>query len=212
MKKAQSGARLPAECAYYHKRGNMKKQEFKTLWALFAIFFKAGTFTFAGGLAMLPVIEKDVVEKYKLMPREDFLEYAVLAQTLPGVIALNCASFVGKRAAGFKGMLAAGFGATFSAFVLMIAATMLLQLIPQQGPFVGAFQGIRAASAAIVLSAAFTLGRHHLKSAFAIIVMLAAFGLVLFASISAPLVVIAAGIAGCVYQKLKKPREGKVQP
>ena len=189
----------------------MKKTDFKTLWALFIIFFKAGTFTFAGGLAMLPVIEKDVVEKYKLMPREDFLEYATLSQTLPGVIALNCASFVGKRAAGFWGMLAAGFGATFSAFVLMIIATILLQFIPQQGPFVGAFQGIRAASAAVVLSAAFTLGRHNLKSLFAIIVMLAAFALVLFANISAPFVVIAAGIAGCVYQKIKNPKDGKAQ-
>jgi chromate transporter len=186
----------------------MKKTDPLTLWRLFVIFFKAGTFTFAGGLAMLPVIEKDVVEKYKLMPHEDFLEYATLSQTLPGVIALNCASFVGKSSAGTPGMLAAGFGSIFSAFVLMIAATILFQFIPQHGPFAGMFAGIRAASAAIVLSAAFTLGRHNLKSLFAIIVMLSAFALVIFADISAPLVVIAAGIAGCVYQKLKKPKEG----
>jgi chromate transporter len=87
----------------------LKKNRFKTLWELFVIFFKAGTFTFAGGLAMLPVIEKDVVEKYRLMPKEDFLEYATLAQTLPGVIALNCACFVGRRAGGFLGMLAYPF-------------------------------------------------------------------------------------------------------
>ncbi|MHB1314298.1 MAG: chromate transporter [Christensenellales bacterium] len=185
----------------------MKKTELKTLWGLFVIFFKAGTFTFAGGLAMLPVIQKDVVEKYKLMPEEDFCEYACLAQTLPGVIALNCASFVGRRAAGTKGMLVAGFGATFSAFALMIAATILLQLIPQQGPVVGAFRGIRAASAALVLSAAFTLGRQICKGVFAYIVMLCAFALVLF-GVSAILVILAAGIAGYLYQRYGRRSKG----
>jgi len=180
-----------------------RKIEFKVLWRLFVVFFKAGTFTFAGGLAMLPVIQKDIVEKYEMMPSEDFMEYATLAQTLPGVIALNCAAFVGKRAAGFLGMVIAGLGATVSAFVLMILATILIQIIPQEGPVVGAFQGIRAASAALVLAAAFTLGRHNLKSAFAIIVMLCAFALVLFLDVSAPLVILAAGVVGIAYQQLK---------
>lgn len=177
----------------------MKKTSIKTLWALFVIFFKAGTFTFAGGIAMLPVIEKDVVHKYRLMPRDEFLEYATLSQTLPGVIALNCASFVGRRAAGTAGMLAAGIGSVFSAFVLMLLATVLLQYIPQEGPVVGAFQCIRAASAAMVLSAAFSLGRHNLKSAFSIIVMLAAFSLIAFLNASAPVVILAAGASGCIY-------------
>ena len=181
----------------------MKNSKPHILWALFVIFFKAGTFTFAGGLAMLPVIEKDVVEKYKLMTREEFLEYATLSQTLPGIIALNCASFVGKHSAGTIGMLVAGFGATISAFVLMIAATILLQFVPQEGAVAAAFQCIRAASAALVLSAAFTLGRHNIKSAFAIIMMLASFSAVLFLNISAPIVILIAGIIGCLYQFIK---------
>ncbi len=187
----------------------MKKPTLKTLWALFVIFFKAGTFTFAGGLAMLPVIEKDVVEKHNLLPREDFLEFATLAQTLPGVIALNCASFVGLRAAGVLGMLVAGFGATFSAFALMILATVLLQFVPQNGPVVGAFRGIRAASSALVLSAAFTLGRHNLQHAFAVFVRRAVVGLVLFLDFNAPLAILAAGVAGYVYQRVKSGRKGE---
>jgi chromate transporter len=186
----------------------MKKTDFKTLWALFIIFFKAGTFTFAGGLAMLPLIQKDVVEKYKLMGEEEFMEYATLSQTLPGVIALNCASFVGGRSAGTLGMLVAGFGATFTAFLIMLLATMLLQVIPQQGAIVGAFSSIRAASSALVLSAAFSLGRHNLKGSFSVIVMLASFTLVFFANISAPLVILAAGIAGYLYQRLKSRSKG----
>lgn len=176
------------------------------------IFFKAGTFTFAGGLAMLPVIEKDVVNHYKLMSREEFLEYATLAQTLPGVIALNCAAFVGRHVAGVLGMLVAGLGSTFSAFVLMLVATVLLQYVPQEGPVAGAFQCIRAASAALVLSAAFTLGRHNLKSAFAIVVMLAAFALVIFAHLSAPTVIVLAGLAGYVFHRIETRTSGVSKP
>jgi len=182
----------------------MQKADFKTLGELFWVFFKAGTFTFAGGLAMLPVIQKDVVDRRQWMTKEEFVEYATLAQTLPGVIALNCACFIGRRAAGAIGMIAAGIGATISAFFFMLAATILLNFIPREGAFAGAFQGVRAASAALVLSAAFTLGRGNLKSAFAVIAMLCAFALIAFTSVSAPLVVLAAGAAGFLYQHLKE--------
>jgi chromate transporter len=187
----------------------MKKHDLKTLWILFVIFFKAGTFTFAGGLAMLPLIQRDVVDKYQLLPKDDFLEYATLAQTLPGIIALNCASFVGRRVAGRTGMFVAGLGSTISAFALMIVATVLLQSIPQQGPIAGAFKGIRAASSAFILAAAFTLGRHNLKNSISILLMLASFALVFFANISAPVVIILAGLVGYAYQRFKLKQVGK---
>ncbi len=181
----------------------------KALWALFVIFFKAGTFTFAGGLAMLPVIEKDVTEKYHLMDKETFMEYATLAQTLPGVIALNCASFVGKQAAGFAGMMAAAVGSTISAFVIMIAATIAIQLIPQTGPVIGAMSAIRAASAALVLSAAFSLGAHNLKTLYARIVMILSFVLVFILNVSTPIVVLLSALAGLVYYGRFKAGEGR---
>ncbi len=186
-----------------------KNTKLKTLWELFVIFFKAGTFTFAGGLAMLPVIEKDVVEKSKLMGREEFMEYATLAQTLPGVIAVNCASFVGRRAAGTAGMLVASFGATLSAFAVMILATVLLNLIPREGPLYGAFEAIRAASAALILSAAFSLGKHNLKDAFSVVLMLAAFFLALLTDISVIFIVLGGALIGVLYARLKAKKAGK---
>ncbi len=186
----------------------MQRAGLKTLGSLFWVFFKAGTFTFAGGIAMLPVIRRDVVERQKWMLEEDFVEYATLAQTLPGVIGLNIALFIGRRAAGFLGMLAAGIGATISAFVVMLVATILLNFVPRGGAFAGAFRGVRAASAALVLSGAFALGRGNLKGAFAVAMMLAAFVLIAFTSVSAPLVVLAAAAAGYLYQRFKE-REAK---
>jgi chromate transporter len=189
----------------------MKKSRLKTLWELFYTFLKAGTFTFAGGLAMLPLIEKDVVDKYGLLDRNSFLEYATLSQTLPGVIAINCAAFVGRSAAGTAGMLVAGFGAALPAFIPMVIATMLIQLIPREGPVVGAFRGIRAASAALVLSAAFTLGRHNLKSAFSIVVMIVSFILIVFFNASVILVVLIAGCAGYAYRYMNRRKGGEKQ-
>ena len=191
------------------ERRHRQKPHAKALWPLFFIFFKAGTFTFAGGLAMLPVIEKDVVEKHKLLSKEEFLEYATLAQTLPGVIALNCACFVGRHCAGTIGMLVAGFGATISAFAIMLGATIAIQFLPQAGPAMGAMHGVRAASAALILAAAFTLGKHNIKSVFSVIVMLAAFAAIAFFHVGAPLVVLAAGAVGYVYQRVRSGKGGK---
>lgn len=189
----------------------MKKTDRKTLWGLFKIFFMAGTFTFAGGLAMLPVIQKDVVETYKMMDNDTFMEYATLAQSLPGVIALNCACFVGRHAAGTLGMLVASFGATISAFIIMLGATIAMQFIPGTGPFVGAMRCVRAASAALILSAAFSLGRHNITSVFAVVLMLASFTAIFFFSISTPLVVILAGFMGYFYQRHYEKRNGAVK-
>lgn len=168
-------------------------------WILFKVFFIAGTFTFAGGLAMLPVIEKDIVTKYKLMKKDDFLDDAILAQTLPGIIALNCACFVGKKVNGWSGMCMAALGSILPAFVLMLLATILYAYLPQEGPVQFAFEGIRAASAALVLAAAVTLGKYNLKNGYAWTIMVVSFLLIVVCNLQAPLVIIGAGIFGIVY-------------
>jgi chromate transporter len=185
----------------------MKTTKFRRYFELFITFLKASTFTFAGGLAMVPVIERDVVEKYHLLSKDEFMEYATLSQTLPGVIALNCAALVGRHVAGTVGMLAAGLGAIFPAFFLMVLATILAKMIPQQGRLLGAMRGIRAASAALVLSAAFSLGRHNLKSTFSVILMIAAFLLVVLGNLGAPVIVLLSGAAGYIYQRIRRYRE-----
>jgi chromate transporter len=186
-----------------------EKTKIRKCFELFITFLKASTFTFAGGLAILPALEKDAIKKYELLEREDFLEYATLAQTLPGVIVLNCASFVGRHVAGFWGMLAAGFGAMLPAFGFMLAATVLANLIPKEGAFLGVLRGVRAASAGLLLAAAFTLGQHNVKNVFAVIVMIAAFALVVFGKLGAPLVILLAGLAGYLYQLVKRRGEGR---
>lgn len=178
----------------------------KINWILFKVFLIAGTFTFAGGLAMLPLLEKDIVDKYKLMKRDEFLDDAIMSQTLPGIIALNCACFVGKKCNRFMGMLSAALGSVLPAFVFMLLATMLYAFIPQEGPLQMAFMGVRAASVAIVLAAAITLGQHNLKSAYSWVLMIVSFLLIAILNIQAPYVIIGAGVFGVFYFSMLKKK------
>jgi len=146
------------------------------------------------------------VDKHKLMKRDDFFDDAIMSQTLPGVIALNCACFVGKRCNGFSGMMSAALGSTLPAFVFMLLATILYAFMPQHGPLQMAFMGVRAASIAIVLAAAITLGQYNLKSIYSWILMIISFLLIVIFNIQAPYVIIGAGFFGVFYFSFLRKR------
>lgn len=165
-------------------------------WLLFKVYFLAGAFTFSGGLAMLPVIERDLVDKYKLISKEDLYEYSTLSNTFPGVIAVNSACFVGKKVNGVSGMLIAAFGAIFPAFALMLLATVLYQLIPQEGVFLAVLKTVRAASAAFLLNAAFSLAKYNLRDLPSLLIAGACLIFTIFNLVDAPKLIIAAGIIG----------------
>lgn len=171
----------------------------KTNLILFKTFFIASLFTFAGGLAMLPVLQRDLVENNQLIDEDDFLEYATLSQTLPGMIVLNCACFVGKKIAGWRGMFSAAFGAILPAFVLMLIATMLYAILPMTARIESAFLGVRAASSAMILTAALTLYQHNIRNRYGTLVMIVSFGLLFVLNLSAPLVLLISAVFGLLY-------------
>jgi chromate transporter len=168
---------------------------------LFKTFFIASLFTFAGGLAMLPVLQRDLVDNNQLIDKDDFLEYATLSQTLPGMIVLNCACFVGKRINGWRGMFCAALGAILPAFVLMLIATILYSILPMTARIQSAFLGIRAASSAMILTAAITLYQHNIRNQYGFLIMLVSVGLLFILNFSAPLVLLIAGLFGFVYYR-----------
>ena len=147
---------------------------------------------------MLPLIQRDVVDKYHLMGKDELYEYSTLSQTFPGVIALTNACFVGRKVNGVPGMFWAAFGAIFPAFTLMLLATVLYQHIPQKGVILSIMSAIRASSAAFLFSAAYTLARFNLKNTVSI--LLAVFCLLasVFSLASAPTLIIIAGIVGVI--------------
>lgn len=175
---------------------------------LFKTYLLAGTFTFSGGLAMLPIIEKELCEKYELIDKESFYEYAALSQTFPGIIALNNAFLIGKKISGVSGMIFAGLAAVLPAYVLMALATMLYKLIPQNGTVMAAMTGVRASSAAFLFAAAYTTARYNLKSKINIFIAILCFVLTLFNLLDVPILIILSALIGILYMKLRKTAGG----
>ena len=91
----------------------------KTLWQLFATLFKIGLFTFGGGYAMFPLLERELVEKKGWIEKEEFIDMVAIAESTPGPVAINTATFVGFRRAGIPGSLAATLGVCLPSFLII---------------------------------------------------------------------------------------------
>ena len=116
----------------------------KTLWQVFASFFRIGAFTFGGGYAMIPLIQNEAVEKRKWVTDDDILEVIAIAESTPGPIAINSATFVGYRAAGILGSVCATLGVVLPSFVIILAISFVLKEFQDLKPVQYAFMGIRA--------------------------------------------------------------------
>ncbi len=171
---------------------------------LFKVYLLAGTFTFSGGIAMLPLIERELCDKYKLIDKESLYEYAALSQTFPGVIALTNAFFVGKKISGASGMFFAGMAVILPAYVLMTIAALLYKLIPHQGPVLSAMSAVRAASASFLFAASYTIARYNLKSKINIAIAFICFVLTIFNLIEVPILIVLSALIGIFIVHAKK--------
>ena len=122
------------------------------MWQLFWSFLQIGAFSFGGGYAMIPLIEREVIERHKWIERSDFLDMMILAQSSPGPIALNTAVFVGYKVRGFGGALAAVLGIVVPSFVMILLIALLFADI-RYNPWVdAAFKGMRPAVVALIVT------------------------------------------------------------
>lgn len=180
----------------------------KQLWRLYVAFFKIGLFTFGGGYAMLPMIEKEVVEKHKWATLEEIMDYFAIGQCTPGVIAVNTATFIGHKNKGILGGIVATLGVvTPSVIIISLIATVLSSIY--HNPVVkSAFQGIGVAVCAILVQAVLKIGKSGIVDKFTCLVAVIAFLLSALWDISTIVIIVAAGAAGVVYRLLKTKNGG----
>lgn len=121
---------------------------------LFLSFFKIGAFTFGGGWAMISLIEKEIVDKYRWIERDEFLDLLAVAQSLPGILAVNIAVAVGDKLRGMRGSLAAAVGCILPSFmiILFIAIFITPDLIKNNPTISAIFKGIRPAVVALIIA------------------------------------------------------------
>lgn len=149
---------------------------------LFLTFAKVGVCTFGGGYAMLPILQREVVEKKGWCREEELADYFAIGQCTPGVIAVNTATFVGSKCKGVLGGIVATLGMVFpSAVIITVIAAFLRNFahIPAVGH---AFAGVRAAVAAMIAASVIRLGKTTIKSWWAAVLFAAVLGLSLFSS------------------------------
>ncbi len=155
---------------------------------------------------MLPMLEREVVEKHKWATMEEIMDYFAISQCTPGVIAVNLATFIGHKRKGILGGIVATIGVVTPSVIIISLITTLLQSIYDNSIVKSAFQGIGVAVCAILVQAILKIGKSGIVDAFSFVIAASAFLAALFLNISTIIIIISAGVLGIVYLALKEKR------
>lgn len=181
----------------------------KTLWELFIVFARIGGFTFGGGYAMLPMLQKEVVENKKWATSDELMDYFAIGQCTPGIIAVNTATFIGYKIKGVLGGIVATLGVVSPSLVIITAIAAFLQNFQDIVYVKYAFGGIRAAVVALILSAVLKIGKKSVIDVITAIIFLAVTALSIFTDLSPAVFVIFAGVCGIVIKGCRKDSDKK---
>lgn len=170
---------------------------------LFAVFFRVGLFTIGGGYAMLPMLRKEIVEKYNWATDDEMLDYFAIGQSTPGIIAVNTSTFIGYKKAGIIGALFSTIGMVTPSWIIIIAIARLFEEFSSNTYVANAFTGIRVVVIVLILNAVVRMAKKSISSTIQIAIMLVAFSVVAFTDLSPIAVVITSGFLGVFIQLLK---------
>lgn len=185
----------------------------RDLWTLFYTFLKIGSFTFGGGYAMIPAIRRETVQKRGWIDEEGITDCMAVSQSLPGAFAVNVSIFIGKRVKGLGGAITASLGLVLPAYLSILLILIILGSIEGNNPYVyGAFEGIKAASVALILATTIQIAMTVMNTWYAKIAALLSFVAIVFLSINAVYAILAGGLAGFFIYKLKERKEKNDTP
>jgi len=171
---------------------------------IFTTFSKIGTFTIGGGYAMLPLIQKEVVEKKGWLSKEDFLDVLAISQSAPGVFAINISIFVGERLKGFKGGVVAALGSTLPSFVIILLIAMFFSSFKDNEVVNSIFMGIRPAVVALIAVPLIGMSKTINLNRYTSLIPIATLLLIVLLGISPIYLIMAGAILGLFYFYLIK--------
>ena len=183
----------------------------KTLLQLFLIFARIGGFTFGGGYAMLPMLQKELVENKGWTTNEELIDYYAIGQCTPGIIAVNVATFVGYKTKGILGGIFATLGMITPSIIIVGLIAAFISGFQDYEIVQWAFSGIRAAVVALILSSVWKIAKKSLVDIFSVIIFLIVAVASFFTEVSPVVFVISAGICGLVLNLsgIRKVKEEK---
>ena len=170
---------------------------------LFLSFFKLGLFTIGGGMAMVPLIQGIVVDEKHWMTEEEAVDCIAVSQGLPGVIAINMATYIGHQKKGIPGAVTATLGVILPSFIIIILIIKILSGIGDNRFVNGALTGIKAAATGLIMFSAYKLGKQVLKGWFQVALALCAFAAIVLLDVNAIWPIVRGIILGLIYTKFR---------
>lgn len=184
----------------------MEPKKKPSLWTLYRAFFTVGLFTFGGGYAMLPLLEREVVDRQRWATREELLDYYAIGQSTPGAIAVNTATFIGYTTRGIRGGIVATLGVITPSILIILLIAAVLGQVGEMSAVQHAFAGIRPVVGALIIGSVIRLIRADVRSPMQIVLCVVAFIVVALLGASPIWVIMGAVLAGLALGgKLVKP-------
>ena len=178
------------------------------IFELFWEFFKLGLFTIGGGMTMIPLLQGIVSDRKKWLTPDEVVDCIAVSQSLPGVIAINMATYVGHRKKGIPGAVFATAGVILPSLISIILVIEVLKGIGDNRYVTGALMGIRAAATGLIAYSAYSVGKKVLKDAFCWMIAGAAFVLITFLDVSIVYIVLGAALLGILMQTVTAGKAG----
>ena len=176
-------------------------------WESFKTFFKIGIFTLGGGYAMIPLIEEDVVNKKHWVSKEEFLDLIAIAQSCPGVFAINISIFIGYKLRKIRGALAASLGTALPSFLIILLIAMFFHRFEDNPVVAAIFRGIRPAVVALIAVPTFNLAKSAQITLATCWIPIVTALLIWLMGVNPVIIIIAAALCGYLYGQFIKPTE-----
>ena len=176
-------------------------------WESFKTFFKIGIFTLGGGYAMIPLIEEEVVNKHRWVEKDEMLDLIAIAQSCPGVFAINIAIFIGYKLRQERGAIATALGTALPSFLIILAIAIFFKQFEDNRIVAAIFRGIRPAVVALIAVPTFRLGQRANLNKFTIWIPIVCALLIWALGVSPIYIIIAAGLAGYIYGRFYKANQ-----
>lgn len=183
------------------------KQTVQLYWKLFWTFLKIGTFTLGGGYAMIPLIQREVVEKEHWIEEEEFLNMLALAQSAPGVMAVNTAIFIGYKIRGWKGVVFTTLGSILPSFTIILLIATVFVRFKEQPAVEAVFKGIRPAVVALIAAPLYKMAKSAKISWLTAVIPVATALILWLLPLSPVWIIMLTIVASVLYVWLKEKRQ-----
>ena len=188
------------------------EQKENRLWTLFRVFFKISAVSVGGGLTMLPLMDREFVEKRNWMSESDMVDVVAIVQSVPGIIAVNMAILIGQRTAGLMGALAASVGVVIPPVVVIVVIAALLFQLSGNATADHIFTGVRAAVSALILLSVIKMSKSILKSPVPVVIAILGFLLLVVFDVDAVGLIVASAFAGLLIAGIGRLRKKRLAP